>query len=409
MDFTELLKNYAELAVRIGINIQNGQTLVINSPIECYEFTRMAANIAYEAGAGNVIVEWNDEEIGHIKLLKAPEEGLKRYPEWRAKGLETLAKEGAAFLSISASNPDLLKDVDPDRISVSNKVASMALREYRKYIMNSDVSWCVVSVPTKDWALKVFPHLSSEEAVKELWKNIFTIVRADKYDVVQAWNEHLDDLNKRVEFMNSNKFKKLYYKSSTADLTIELDKDHIWCGGGEHNLNKVYFVANIPTEEVFTVPLKTGINGKITSTKPLNYSGNLINNFTLTFKEGKIVDFSAEEGYEVLKNLIETDEGSHFLGEVALVPHHSPISDTGIIFYNTLFDENASCHLAIGRGYPSCLEGGTKMDEDELEAKGVNNSLTHVDFMVGGPDLDIVGETWDGKKLQIFKDGNWGF
>lgn len=408
-NFENLLSKYAELSVRVGVNLQKGQTLVINSPIECAEFTRIVAKEAYKAGAKEVHVEWSDEELTLIKFMNAPEEAFKEFPKWKAEGYEELAKNGAAFLSISASNPELLKDVAPKRIAESNKTRSIALKKYREYIMNSTVSWSIVSIPTKAWSKKVFPNLSEESAIEKLWESIFKIVRVDKDDPLDAWNDHLDNLQKKVEFLNEKKFKKLHYISKDTDLTIELPEKHIWAGGGEYNSKQTYFVANMPTEEVFTLPLKTGVNGKVKSTKPLNYSGNLIDNFTLLFKDGKIVDFSAEKGYETLKKLIETDEGSHYLGEVALVPYDSPISNSNIIFYNTLFDENASCHFALGEAYPICLEGGSTMNEEELEKSGANISLTHVDFMVGSSDLDITGETRDGEVVHIFKNGNWAF
>jgi aminopeptidase len=408
-NFENLLSKYAELSVRVGVNLQKGQTLVINSPIECAEFTRIVAKEAYKAGAKEVHVEWSDEELTLIKFMNAPEEAFKEFPKWKAEGYEELAKNGAAFLSISASNPELLKDVAPKRIAESNKTRSIALKKYREYIMNSTVSWSIVSIPTKAWSKKVFPNLSEESAIEKLWESIFKIVRVDKDDPLDAWNDHLDNLQKKVEFLNEKKFKKLHYISKDTDLTIELPEKHIWAGGGEYNSKQTYFVANMPTEEVFTLPLKTEVNGKVKSTKPLNYSGNLIDNFTLLFKDGKIVDFSAEKGYETLKKLIETDEGSHYLGEVALVPYDSPISNSNIIFYNTLFDENASCHFALGEAYPICLEGGSTMNEEELEKSGANISLTHVDFMVGSSDLDITGETRDGEVVHIFKNGNWAF
>jgi aminopeptidase len=409
MEFDNSLKNYAELTVKVGLNLQKDQTLVITSPIECYGFVRAVTNAAYDAGARNVHVEWHDEETTLIKYLKAPEETFSEYPMWKAKGLEDLAKNNAAFLSISAANPELFKSVNPNRISTANKTAAMALKDYRKYTMNSLVSWCVVSVPSKGWAKKIFPNLTEEAAMNELWKNIFSIVRADSENPVEAWKKHVDNLIEKMNFLNEKRFKFLYYKSKGTDLKIELHEEHLWSGGGEYNDKGVYFVCNLPTEEVFTVPLKTGVNGKVTSTKPLNYGGNLIDNFSLTFKDGKIIDFSAEEGYEVLKNLIEIDDGAHYLGEVALVPYTSPISQSGIVFYNTLYDENASCHLAIGRGYGTSIKNGANLTEEELQSKGVNSSLTHNDFMIGSSDLDIIGETSSGEKIFIFKAGNWAF
>lgn len=408
-EFNILLKKYAELLIKVGINLQKGQTLVINSPIECADFVRLVSKEAYSTGAKDVHVEWSDEELALIKFMNAPEEAFKEFPKWKATGYEDLAKNGAAFLSISASNPELLKDVNPKRISEANKSRSIALKKYREYIMNSTVSWSVVSIPTKGWAKKVFPDLSEEKAVNSLWESIFKIIRIDKDKPIEAWNVHLNNLKEKVDFLNEKKLKKLHYISKETDLTIELPEKHIWAGGGEYNSKGTYFVANMPTEEVFTLPLKTGVTGRVKSTKPLNYSGNLIDNFTLTFKDGKIIDFSAEKGYETLKKLIETDEGSYYLGEVALVPHHSPISNSNIIFYNTLFDENASCHLALGEAYPICLEGGSEMNSEELKKAGANISLTHVDFMIGSADLDITGETKTGETIQIFKDGNWAF
>lgn len=408
-NFKETLEKYAELAVKIGINVQKGQTLVINAPLPAAEFVRIAAKKAYEAGAKNVHVEWSDEEVTRIKYLNAPDEAFNEYPLWKAKGLEEMAKSGAAFLSISASNPNLLKGIDPERISNANKSASKALEGYMSYVMADKACWCVVSVPTKEWAMKVFPGISEEESIEKLWGNIFKATRSEQADPVAAWKEHTDNLNKKLEYLNNKKFKTLHYKSAVTDLMVELPEKHLWLGGGATSEKGTYFVPNMPTEEVFTMPKKTGINGTVASTKPLNYGGNLIENFTLTFENGKIVSFTAKKGYETLEKLINTDEGSHFLGEVALVPYDSPISNTNIIFYNTLFDENASCHLAIGRAYPTCLENGAEMNGEELEANGANYSLTHVDFMIGSSDLNIDGITVDGKVEAVFRNGNWAF
>ena len=408
-NFNDMVANYAKLAVEIGVNIQKGQTLVINSPIESAEFVRLVAQQAYDMGAKNVHVEWNDEKLGLIKYMSAPDEAFNEFPAWKANGLEEMAKEGAAFLSIYAQDPELLKDVDPERISTAAKARSQALKAYRDYIMASRVSWSVISIPTAGWAGKVFAGMPEDEAIAKLWASIFKIVRIDSEDPVAEWKKHLANLGEKVEFLNAKKFKKLHFKSSVTDLNVELPKGHIWAGGGEFNPEGVYFVANMPTEEIFTMPLKTGVNGHVKNTKPLNYGGNLIDDFSLTFRDGKIVDFSASKGYEILKNLIETDEGSCYLGEVALVPYDSPISNMDTVFFNTLFDENASCHLAFGMAYPTCIEGGDSMREEELESAGANKSLVHEDFMIGSPDMDILGETESGETVAIFKDGNWAF
>ncbi len=408
--FDLMLEEYAKLCVKVGINLQPGQPLIINAPIEGADFVRLVAKQAYEAGAKQVHVNWNDETLTRLKYENAPMEVFENFPKWYADGLEEFAKDGAGYLSIYSEDPELLKEIDPKKIAANNKSKSMALKEFRKYNMNNINSWCVVSIPTKGWAKKVFPNVSEEEAMEKLWDAIFKATRMDLEDPVKAWEDHIKSIEEKVKFLNDKSFKKLYYKSyNGTDLEVELPEGHIWAGGGDYNSKNTFFVANMPTEEVFTMPLKTGVNGTVYSTKPLNYGGNLINNFKLTFKNGKVVDFEAEEGYEVLKDLLDIDEGAKYLGEVALVPFDSPISNSNIIFLNTLFDENASCHFAFGKAYPTNIKGGENMSDEELEKHGVNNSLAHVDFMVGSKDMNIVGETKDGQKVQIFENGNWAF
>lgn len=407
--FDEQLEKYAELAVKTAINIQKGQTLVINAPISTAEFVRNVAERAYKAGAKHVHVEWGDDPLTLIKFLNAPDEAFEEFPMWKAKGMEEMAENDAAFLSIHAPNPDLLKDVDPEKVATVQKTGSKAMKTFAEYTMKDKVSWSVISVPTKEWAAKVFPDLDNDDAIRKLWETIFQMTRVDREDPVQAWEEHQHNLSEKLRYLNDKCFKKLHYKAPGTDLTIELPKGHQWVGPVSTKANGVQFIANVPTEEVFTLPLKTGVNGMVKSTKPLNYGGTMIEDFSFTFKDGRIVDFQAEEGYETLKQLIDTEEDSHYLGEVALVPYDSPISKSGLLFYNTLFDENASCHLAIGQAYGFCLQGGTEMDEDELKEHGVNSSLVHVDFMIGSPELAIDGETHDGKIEPVFRNGNWAF
>ncbi len=405
--FDNMLYNYAKLTVEIGVNIQENQTLFISSPIECADFARLLTKHAYKKGAKDVHLNWYDDEISLMRYMNAPYEVFTTFPKWQVDKMETFVDEGAAFISIAASDPELLKDVDPKKIAESEKTKGLALKNYMSRMMADEVCWCVVSAPTKGWAKKVFKDAPEDEAVDKLWNAIFKTVRADQDDVIAAWQSHLDNLERRVNFLNERQFKTLHYIAEGTDLTIELPEGHIWCGGGGYSQSDIYFVANIPTEEVFTLPHKMGVNGTVRNTMPLNYNGNLIDGFTLTFKDGKVVDFSAEQGYDILKGLLETDEGSVYLGEVALVPYDSPISNLDITFYNTLFDENASCHLALGAAYPTCLQGGTSMDREELKAAGVNDSTVHEDFMVGSKDLDIIGITKAGEEVQIFKDGNW--
>ncbi|MCC0683026.1 aminopeptidase [Clostridioides sp. ZZV14-6345] len=409
MNLNRNLEKYAELAIKVGVNIQPGQSLLIKSPIECADFARNALKEAYKCGAKNVYIEWSDEESTLIKYLYAPDETFHEFPKWTAEQYVDIAKEGGAFLSVYAQNPDLLKDVDPERVANFQKASGKALKEWRSYTLTDKCKWSIVSVPTKDWAKKVFPNLSEDKAIEKLWDTIFKCSRVDGQDPIKAWEEHNENLKSKMDFLNKNNFKTLKYKSSKTNLTLDLPKGHIWLSGASKDPNGISFNPNIPTEEIFGMPHKFKVNGTVYSTKPLVYGGNIIDNFFLTFKDGKIIDFSAEKGFETLKKLIETDESSHYLGEVALVPYNSPISDTNTIFYNTLYDENASCHFAIGSAYKTCLEGGNNLKDEELDEYGVNDSLTHVDFMVGSADMDIIGETYDGKQIQIFKNGNWAF
>ncbi|MGH4123277.1 MAG: aminopeptidase [Clostridium sp.] len=406
----ELLEKYALLLVKTGINIQKDQTLVIKSPIECADFARTLSKIAYVEGAREVVINWVDELSSKIKFMHAPEEVFEEYPDWQRDFYLSNVRKGAAFLSILASDPELMKDVNPERMAKSNKAASNAIKEYRDRLMSNRNVWCVASIPTIAWAKKVFPELSEEASVEKLWDAIFKTVRVDTIDPVASWETHKSNLKKSMDFLNGSNFKYLKYKNSLGtDLLIELPENHLWLGGSEYSPEGVEFIANMPTEEVFTLPKKNGVNGTVFCSKPLNYNGNLIEKFSITFKDGKIVDFKAEKGYDILKSIIETDEGSHYLGEVALVPYDSPISNSNILFYNTLFDENASCHLAIGKAYPVCIKNGENLSDEELSKSGVNDSTVHEDFMVGTEDLQIIGIKADGSEIPVFKNGNFAF
>jgi len=404
----EILRKYAKLSVSIGVNVQPNQILVIKSPVECFNFTRMIVDEAYKVAAKEVIVHWSDEECGKLKYLNSPMEVFESYPDWMKDSMLTYAKEGACFLSISASNPELLKDVDPAKIAASQKTSSIATKEFSERLMSNKNSWSVIAIPTKGWATKAFPNISEEEAMNKLWENIFKIVRVDKDDPIEAWNYHKKTLIEKINYLNNKNFKALHYTNSLGtDLNLELVDNHLWVGGSEYTPEGIEFIANMPTEEIFSMPKKTGVNGKVFSSKPLNYGGNLINNFSLTFKDGRVIDFDAKEGYESLKSLINIDEGSHYLGEVALVPFDSPISNSNIVFFNTLYDENASCHLALGKSYNLCIKDGSTKTTEKILALGGNDSLTHVDFMIGTSDLNITGIGFDGSETPIFVNGNW--
>ena len=405
-----LLKKYAELAVNTGVNIQKDNILVITSPIETAEFARLIAEEAYKAGAKDVVVHYSDQQLSKIKLENSSLETIADYPAWMAEGYNYIARQGACFISISASNPDGLKGVSVDKIGASQKARTTALKEYYDNSMSNKCRWCVLSVPTLSWAKKVFPNVSDEEAMESLWDVIFKTVRVDTENPVTAWEKHNNYLEEKIKFMNDNNFKSVHLKSSNGtDLNIELPEEHIWAGGSENDVKGIPFNANMPTEEVFTLPKKTGVNGVVYSSKPLSYGGNLIDNFSITFKDGKAVDFTAETGYDVLKQMLDSDEGAKYLGEVAFVPYDSPISNSKLIFFNTLFDENAACHLAFGRAYESCVKDADKYSEEELEKIGVNNSVIHVDFMIGTSDLEITGINKNGETIKIFSNGNWAF
>lgn len=407
LSFKQKLENYALLAVKIGVNIQPGQTLVLNADIVAAELVRLIVRKAYEAGAKLVKVNYTDEIVTRTRYDLAPAASFLEPPKWQADELEDLGRNGAAILTVISANPDLLSGVEASRISDYQRTAGEAMAPYRAMMMSNQISWSGIAFPSPFWAAKVFPDAPPEEQVNLLWDAIFKAVRADQENPIEAWSLHLDGLKQRCDLLNARKYRKLHYSAAGTDLTIELPEGHIWCQAGAVNGRGVPFLANIPTEEVFTAPLKTGANGTVSSTKPLSYGGNIIDRFTLTLENGKVTDFTAEVGREALASLLAMDEGAAYFGEVALVPYHSPISESGILYYTTLYDENASCHLALGAAYAFTLKEGISMTKEQLADKGMNQSLTHVDFMMGSPEMNIDGITDDGSVEPIFRAGNW--
>ena len=404
----EKLQEYARLLVRVGLNVQRGQTLVISSPVECAYFARLCAAEAYAVGCKEVVMNWHDDALGRMKYLYADDAVFDDVPLWRRHFFNDYAQEGAAYLAISASDPENLKGVDGSRIIRAQQASGKALKEFDRLQMCSGLPWCIASIPIPSWAKTVFPDDGEERAMERLWDAIFRAVRiSGDGKAVEKWQAHLKTLHARMEKLNALKFKSLHYTNALGtDLTVELPEGHIWEAGNDVTLSGQEYIANIPTEELFTSPLKTGVNGVVYASLPLVHDGNIIDGFHFVVKDGKIVEARARQGEETLQAAIAVDEGASYFGEVALVPYDSPISNQKILFYNTLFDENAACHIAFGEAYP-CLEGGQKMTKEELKARGLNDSITHVDFMVGTPDLRIVGTTHDGREIPVFENGNF--
>ncbi|AQY51445.1 aminopeptidase [Listeria weihenstephanensis FSL R9-0317] len=407
--FNEKLEKYAELIVKVGVNIQPNQKVVINSSVESAPLSRLLTKKAYEAGASDVIINWADDEITLLRYQNSPLEIFEQAPLHRAAERIELAGENAAFVSIVSENPDLLKGVDGQKIAANQKAMGQALEKFRQMIQSNAISWTVVGAASEGWAAKVFPNLPQSEQVATLWETIFETTRINTADPIQTWKTHDETLNSKAAYLNDQQYTALHYTAPDTDLTIGLPENHVWVGAGSYNKQGKEFMANMPTEEVFSCAQKDKVNGYVSSTKPLSYAGNIIDKFKITFKDGRIVDVVAEQGEEILKDLVATDEGSHYLGEVALVPDPSPISQSGILFYNTLFDENASNHLAIGSAYAFNIKGGEDMSREELEKAGVNSSMTHVDFMIGSDQMNIDGITKTGEKVPVFRNGDWAF
>ena len=410
-NFDAKLREYAHLLVDVGLNVQAGQTLRISSSVECAPLTRLCVAACYDRGARDVILDWYDDFTDRERYLRAEEAVFGEFPAYKKARLDWLLEKNAPALSIIGSDPELFKGVDPKRIQAYQRVAGANGKAYYDAMDAGKFQWSIGSYPTPAWAKKAFPDKSETEAMDALWDAIFDVCRiTGDGKAVQRWQEHIDVTARRAKKLNDYNFKSLHYVNSIGtDLTVELPENHVWMGGAEDTVDDVRFVANIPTEEIFTAPKWDGVNGRAVAAMPLALNGNLVKDFYLDFKDGRIVDVHAAEGEDVLRHSIDLDEGSHYLGEAALVPYDSPIRNKGILFYETLFDENASCHLAFGSAYATCVKGGADMDEEQQKAAGLNQSINHVDFMVGTADLSIVGVTHDGQEVPVFVDGNFAF
>lgn len=407
--YQQQLEKYADLAVNVGINLQENEGLIIGGNTASLPLAREIAKKAYAAGAKHVEFILNDDEMTLARYSYGKDFIFEAYPEWKVNMLVSMYENNYHHLFISAPNPELLKDVPGDLVAKDQKTISAAVAPAMKYRMTGKTKWCIVAMPSPAWAKSVFPDLSEEEATDQLWTKIFDATRVSEADPVAAWKSHDLNLKKYKNYLNDKQFEKLVFKGPGTDLEVVLAEGHFWMGGSKESQAGCSYVANIPTEEVFTTPHRLKVNGTLKATKPLSLNGKLVDDFGFTFKDGKVIDFYAGKGQDVIESLLANDDGARYLGEVALVQNDSPISNTGILFNNTLFDENASVHFALGRAYAYAMRNGTQISQEELEERGANFSLIHVDFMVGGPEMNITAYETDGTATQLFVDGNWVF
>lgn len=404
-----VLKKYAELIAKTGINVQKGQDVIIRCDLDQPEFVKMVTEYCYKFGARKVTIEWSYQPLAKVHNKYCSVKTLATIEKWEEEKLKHNSLTLPALIWLDSEDPDGLKGMNEKKSAEAQRIRYPLIKPYRD-AMENKYQWCIAAVPGKKWAKKVFPNLSVSQAMEKLWEAILYTSRVDE-NPIEAWKKHNEDLLHRCNYLNGLNLKSLTYKASNGtDFTVGLIENALFIGGGEETLgNKVYFNPNIPSEECFTTPKRGDIEGIVYSSKPLSYKGQLIENFWIKFEHGKVVDVHAEKNEHVLREMVSMDEGATMLGEVALIPYDSPISNLNILFYNTLFDENASCHLALGMGFPNCIKDFEKYSLEEIRQMGVNDSMIHVDFMIGTKDLSIVGTTKEGKQVQIFKDGNWAF
>ena len=401
----------ARLVVRKGVNVQKDQPVIVRASVNNADFVRKVVREAYEAGAKYVSVEWRDTEISKMAYDYETVETLSKVPQWQYDRMKYQQDGGACYISIASDRPGALADVDGEKMNAANIAYYTKMEDLMGYTMNNEGQWCVIGVPSVDWAKMVFPDLPEEEAFEKLGDAIFAVTRVtEDNDPIEEWTQHDREMLEHAAKLNEFNFEKLHFTSGLGtDLYVGLVKDHIWVGGGCETPKGVFFDPNMPTEECFCMPEKTATEGIVYSSKPLNYNGKLIEDFWLRFENGKVVDYDAEKGKDTLTQLLSFDEGSSYLGEVALVPYDSPVSRCKVLFLNTLYDENAACHLALGRPYPENLKGGNDMNKEELAAHGANDSMQHEDFMFGTEDMSVDGITEDGTVVPVFRNGNFVF
>jgi len=405
-----MLLKYAELTVRVGLNLKPGQRLVvIRAPIEAAPLVRQIAASAYQAGARLVDVMWGDEALVSARFQHAPRDSFDEYPTWRSDGLLHSAERGDAILSIRGGDPDLLRDYDPDAVASYQKTSWEYLRPFLNHIERRATNWTVIGVPVPGWAAKVFPDLAPEVGQARLWAAVLEACRVNQPEPVAAWEMHTQGLVSRCDYLTHKDYTALRFIGPGTDLTVGLPKGHVWTGGRDTTLGGICFNANLPTEEVFTLPHREQVEGVVAASMPLSYMGSLIQDFHLTFAEGRVVEASAAQGQAILNKLLDSDEGARRLGEVALVPHSSPVARSGLLFFESLFDENAASHIALGSAYRFNLADGETMSDVEFAAAGGNSSLVHVDFMIGSGKMDVDGIRTDGNSERVMRAGEWAF
>lgn len=407
MNLKHNLEKYAELIVKTGINLKKGDNLLIRASEYSLPLARLVSKKAYEQGAHDVRLDFSDDRMTLDRYLYGSEDCFRDFPEFLVDYSEQLFLHNYHTLSLSAPNPELLKEADPARVAAWQRVSIIANKRTQKYVMEGLVKWCIASVASPAWATAVFPDLPEAEAIEQLWQNIFMATRVDRADPIAAWEEHNAALKAHKNFLNRAKFTHVHYRGPGTDLSVGLVKNHIWDGGSALSPQGDRYFANIPTEEVFSMPDADRVDGRVQSTKPLSVRGQIVDDFYFVFKDGQVVDFGARVGQQILADLLAMDDGAKRLGEIALVAANSPISNTGLLFKTTLYDENASCHFALGMAYSECMEGAGGRTEEENRALGMNNSLIHVDFMVGSKDVTVSGIQEDGTEIVLLQDGEW--
>lgn len=397
----------AEVAVKVGLNVKAGQEVVMTAPVEGADLARLVAKHAYKAGASLVTTIFDDDQMTLARYQHAKDASFDAAPAWLYEGMAKAYERGAARLAIRGGNPNLLAGFDANKISRANRALSTAYQPALEKITGFDINWTLLPYASAAWATTVFPGKTEKAAVKKLWDAIFMATRCDVDDPIANWKTHNKELAKRTKYLNAKSYLALHFIGPGTDLTVGLADDHEWCGGAATAKNGITCNANIPTEEVFTTPHKDRVDGHVSATKPLSYMGTLIEDIHVRFEKGRIVDSRAKSGGNVLAKVLETDEGARRLGEVALVPYSSPISDSGLLFYNTLFDENAASHIALGQAYAKCFKGGTSMSQTDLTKRGANRSLIHIDWMIGSNMVDVDGVRMDGKREPLMRGGEW--